>query len=260
MRAGMNYIHTVLNDPESGVPTPAGMILEVIQGEGGVVPAPDDWLRGVRELTQAAKVPLIVDEVQTGFGRSGTTFAFEPSGITPDVVVLSKAIGGSLPLSVLIYREELDGWQPGAHAGTFRGNQLAMAAGTAVIGFLRKEELASRAARLGDYFQQRLRQLQMSYPQLGDIRGRGLMMGVEIVDPEVTDAQSRPVANPALATRIQKECLRHGLILELGGRHGSVIRLLPPLILTDAQADHILEILEVAIGVATLHPALSSAS
>ena len=127
------WTESVLDDPKSGVPHPAGMILEPVQGEGGVIPAPDAWLRRMREITAARSIPLIADEVQTGVGRTGAFWAVEHSGVAPDVMVLSKAIGGSLPLAVVVYREDLDVWQPGAHAGTFRGNQLAMAAGTATL-------------------------------------------------------------------------------------------------------------------------------
>ena len=123
------------------------MILEPVQGEGGVIPAPDAWLRRMREITAARGIPLIADEVQTGVGRTGAFWAVEHSGIVPDVMVLSKAIGGSLPLAVIVYRAELDVWQPGAHAGTFRGNQLAMAAGAATLAFVRRER--PRRARRG---------------------------------------------------------------------------------------------------------------
>lgn len=251
MRAGLHYLATVLNDPESGVPAPAGLIAEVIQGEGGVVPAPDAWLRGVREITAAAGVPLILDEVQTGFGRTGRLFACEHADVTPDVLVLSKAIGGSLPLSVLVYRGELDRWLPGAHAGTFRGNQLAMAAGSATLRHLRTERLHEHAAALGARLGGRLTQLQGAYAQLGDVRGRGLMLGVEVVDPHgAPDPLGHPPADPALAAAIQAQCLRHGLILELGGRHGSVVRFLPPLVITEAELDHVFEIFATAVAAA----------
>lgn len=250
-QAGLTYINTVLNDPESGVPPPAGMILEVVQGEGGVIPAPDDWVRGVRTITATANVPLLIDEVQTGFGRTGRLFAFEHAGITPDVVVLSKAIGGTLPLSVIVYRKELDAWLPGAHAGTFRGNQLAMAAGSATIRHIRNEALHEHAAAVGLNLLHKLQQLQSRYPQLGDMRGRGLMIGIEVVDPEgPRDALGHPPADPVLASAIQAECLKRGLILELGGRHGSVVRFLPPLIITERQIEHVLEIFTVAVSAA----------
>lgn len=251
VQAGLTYISSILNDPESGVPKPAGMIFEVVQGEGGVIPAPDDWVRGVRTLTTKANVPLIIDEVQTGFGRTGRLFAFEHASITPDVVTLSKAIGGSLPLSVVVYRKELDTWLPGAHAGTFRGNQMAMAAGSATLRHIRYEALQDHARLMGDLLLQKLRQLQSHYPQLGDVRGRGLMIGVEIIDPEADpDASGHPPGHTALARKIQNECLKHGLIVELGGRRGSVVRFLPPLIITERQIEHVVEIFAVALQLA----------
>lgn len=251
VRAGLGYIQTLLGDPESGVPGPAGMILEAVQGEGGVIPAPDSWLNGVRTMTADAGVPLILDEVQTGLGRTGRLFAFEHAGITPDVVVLSKAIGGSLPLSVVVYRQELDGWLPGAHAGTFRGNQLAMAAGSATIRYIRREALHEHADAMGSLLLGQLRQLQSEHPQLGDVRGRGLMIGIEIVDPEgPSDALGHPPGNPVLASAIQSECLKRGLILELGGRQGCVARFLPPLIISQQQIDLVFEIFATAVDAA----------
>lgn len=246
-QASLNYINTILHDPESGIPQPAGIILEAIQGEGGVVVAPDSWLQGLRALTQHANIPLILDEVQTGFGRTGKLFAFEHAGITPDVIVLSKAIGGGLPLSVVVYQKELDQWQSGAHAGTFRGNQMAMATGSASIRYIKNEGLHEHAERMGQRLISQLRQLQSLFPQIGDIRGRGLMLGIEIIDPEAEkNALNQPASAGSLAKKIQNICLNHGLILELGGRHGSVIRLLPPLIITAAQIDLVFEILATA--------------
>jgi diaminobutyrate-2-oxoglutarate transaminase len=250
-RAGLRYIDAVLGDPESGVPPPAGLILEAVQGEGGVVPAPDDWMRGLRKITAAAGVPLIVDEVQTGFGRTGRLFAFEHAGIAPDAVVLSKALGGGLPLAVLVYRGELDLWRPGAHAGTFRGNQLAMAAGSATIRQIRAEGLHLHAERVGRRFLGQLAELQRDYPQLGDVRGRGLMIGVEIVDPDGgRNGSGGAPAAPGLASAIQGECLRRGLIVELGGRHGCVMRFLPPLIVTERQIDRVFDIFAAAVRTA----------
>lgn len=255
LQAGLRYIETVLNDPEGGVPQPAGMIFEAVQGEGGVIPAPDAWVQGIRALTQAADVPLIVDEVQSGFGRTGRMFAFEHAGITPDVVVLSKAIGGSLPLSVVVYRGELDQWKPGAHAGTFRGNQMAMAAGSATIRFIRREALHEHADQIGRRLASGLSQLQSDFPQIGDVRGRGLMIGAEIVEPSSAEGIAAPQsAAPELASALQAECLRRGLIVELGGRHGSVVRFLPPLVITGPQIDHVLAIFAAALRAATRRP------
>ncbi len=251
IQAGLRYIETVLSDPECGVPTPAGVIFEAVQGEGGVIPAPDAWVAALRELTAKAAVPLIVDEVQTGFGRTGKLFAFEHAGITPDVVVLSKAIGGSLPLAVVVYRNELDQWKPGAHAGTFPGNQMAMAAGSATIRHIRAEALHEHACRIGQRFINQLIELQRDFPQLGDVRGRGLMIGVEIVDPDgESNAMGHLPTAPALACAIQTECLRHGLIIERGGRNGSVVRFLPPLIISEQEMDHVFDIAAAAVHAA----------
>ncbi|MEV4331172.1 diaminobutyrate--2-oxoglutarate transaminase family protein [Streptomyces sp. NPDC049597] len=236
------WTENLLDDPKGGVPDAAGMILEPVQGEGGVIPAPDEWLRRMRRITAARSIPLIADEVQTGVGRTGTFWAVEHSDVVPDVMVMSKAIGGSLPLAVIVYRSELDTWQPGAHAGTFRGNQLAMAAGAATLAYVRENRLADRAATLGARMLARLQGLAAAHSCIGDVRGRGLMIGVEIVDPDSTahDALVPPPA-PQLAATVQRECLNRGLIVELGGRHCAVVRLLPPLTLTDEQALAVLD-------------------
>jgi diaminobutyrate-2-oxoglutarate transaminase len=239
---GIDYLEHLLDDPESGVPHPAGMILEVVQGEGGCIAAPDDWLRQVRRLTRERQIPLILDEVQTGWGRTGKLYALEHAGIEPDVLVLSKAIGGGLPLAVVVYHEDLDAWKPGAHTGTFRGNQLAMAAGLATLRYLVEHDLPAHAERMGRRLQQRLQELQGIFPFLGDVRGRGLMVGVEVVDPESRDRWDRPLYDGTRARRVQQECFRRGLILEVGGRHGSVLRFLPPLIVTAQEVDRIADI------------------
>ncbi|UFH49856.1 aspartate aminotransferase family protein [Pseudomonas sp. KNUC1026] len=243
VQVNLRYLENLLSDPESGVQPPAAVIVEAVQGEGGMIPAADSWLRGLREITQKHGIALIVDEIQAGFGRTGRMFAFEHAGIVPDVVVLSKAIGGSLPLAVMVYREGLDQWQPGAHAGTFRGNQMAMAAGSAVMRYLREHDLPGHAARMGERLQGQLKALQADFPQIGQVRGRGLMIGVEIVDPQrPADSLGHPPHDGALASRVQRECLRRGMIIELGGRHGSVARFLPPLIISAEQIDQVAQI------------------
>ncbi|MEN4946063.1 aspartate aminotransferase family protein [Pseudomonas proteolytica] len=251
VKVNLHYLENLLTDPEAGVLLPAAVIVEVVQGEGGVIPADLDWLRGLRRITEQAGVALIVDEIQSGFGRTGKMFAFEHAGIVPDVVVLSKAIGGSLPLAVVVYREWLDTWLPGAHAGTFRGNQMAMAAGSAVMRYLKEHNVADHAAAMGERLAEHLRILQRDFPQLGDIRGRGLMLGVELVNPSGTpDVQGHPPVHRQLAPLVQRECLKRGLILELGGRHGSVVRFLPPLVITAAQIDRVAEIFGRALAAA----------
>lgn len=242
------YIQNILDDPESGIVTPAGIIVEVVQGEGGSVPAPIQWLKELRRITKERGIPLIIDEVQTGIGRTGKMFAFEHAGIEPDVLVLSKAIGGSLPLSVVLYDRKLDKWEPGAHIGTFRGNQMAMAAGQATLQFIKENQLPEHVSVMGDYFMEQLRNIQKQAISIGEVRGRGLMIGIEIINPsKQPDKQGSYPAYSELARKIQQECFERGLILEIGGRHGTVIRLLPPLIMTKPQIEDVLQRFQEAI-------------
>lgn len=238
--AGLHYIERLFTDPESGVLPPAAVVVEAVQGEGGVNPAPARWLNGLRRITREHGSVLIIDEVQTGLGRTGRLFGFEHAGIEPDVLVLSKAIGGGLPLAVMLYDQALDSWRPGAHAGTFRGNQLAMAAGTATLRHLVERQLWQHADTMGQRLCTHLRAMQRDLPCIGDVRGRGLMLGVEIVDAQAPADRlgSRP-AQPERARALQRECLQRGLIVELGGRHGSVVRFLPPLIVEEREIDAI---------------------
>ncbi|MFD8968538.1 diaminobutyrate--2-oxoglutarate transaminase family protein [Streptomyces sp. NPDC059568] len=236
-----NLIADAADDPDDldgGVPSFAGMILEPVQGEGGVIPAPDTWLRRMRALTADRSIPLIADEIQTGVGRTGTFWAVEHSGIVPDVMVLSKAIGGSLPLAAIVYDSDLESRPPGGRTVTYRGNQLAMAAGAATLAYVRRNKLADRAALLGARMLGRLQGLAASHHCVGDVRGRGLMIGVELVAPAAGDPA--PPA-PLLAAAVQRECLSRGLIVGLGGRRSAVVRLLPPLTLTDEQAGAVVD-------------------
>lgn len=245
------YIDHVLQDPESGITSPAGMILEVVQGEGGVIPAPDAWLRDMRRITRERHIPLIIDEVQSGLGRTGTLYAFQHAEIQPDVLLLSKAIGGGLPLAVMLYDAALDQWLPGAHAGTFRGNQLAMAAGLATLRYMVSEDIPAHAEAMGRRLKTHLCDLQRGSRSIADVRGRGLMLGVEIVNTDAApDRIGSYPANPTLARQIQVQCLHRGLILEIGGRHGSVVRFLPPLIVTPQEIDAIAGIFREAVKAA----------
>ncbi|WP_104781286.1 MULTISPECIES: aminotransferase class III-fold pyridoxal phosphate-dependent enzyme [Streptomyces] len=272
------WAESLLDGPASGAPLPAGLIVEPVQSEGGVIPVPDSWLRRVRQLTADRSVPLIADEIRTGVGRTGAFWAVEHSGVTPDVMVLSDAIGGSLPLAVVVYRDDLDAAEPGTPTESFPGNQLAMAAGTATLAHVRENALAERAATLGARMLNQLQQLVSDFACIGDVRGRGLMIGVELVDPEGEaepsssgatwavecgmeecgmEASVRPdngppplPAAPELAAAVQRECLRRGLIVGLGGLRGSVVHLLPPLTITDEQAAAVLDRLADAVRAA----------
>jgi diaminobutyrate-2-oxoglutarate transaminase len=235
----------VLSDPESGVTRPAAIIVEVVQGEGGCIPASAHWLRELRQITQQHGVLLIVDEVQTGFGRTGHMFAIQDAGIVPDALVLSKAIGGGYPMSVVVYHRRLDTWLPGMHAGTFRGNQIGMVAGQVTMQVIQRDGLASQAARHGELLMAGLRRIARDFPFLADVRGRGLMVGVEVA---YVDSAVRPApADAALAKAIRTQCFEQGLIVETGGRHGAVLRFLPPLIISESDVGAILDRFENSI-------------
>lgn len=243
-------LESMLSDPSSGVDAPAAVILEVVQGEGGVVEGPDAWLREIRRITAAHGIVLIIDEVQTGVGRTGHFWACERAGVTPDILVASKAVGGGLPLALIAYRSALDTWQPGAHTGTFRGNTLAMTAGRITLRTVAEQQLAERAGKLGERLRQGLRELADAHPRFGEVRGRGLMTGVELVDPDgAPDHAGSPPGDPEFGQALRAACLEQGLMLELGGRKDTVLRLLPPLVLTDAQADGVLERIAAALRI-----------
>ncbi len=223
-------LESSLEDPYSGLPKPAGVIVEPIQGEGGTIVPPPGWLARVRAITRRHGVPLIVDEIQTGFARTGTMFACEHDGITPDVIVLSKGLGGiGYPLSGIAYDEALDTWEPGAHIGTFRGHQVGMAAGAAAIELMGELDLPGHARELGELALELLEDARATQEleAIGEVRGRGLMIGVELV----RDRESR-APWPELADALRRACCERGLIIELGGHHGNVARFLPPLVIS----------------------------
>ncbi|NEC34774.1 aminotransferase class III-fold pyridoxal phosphate-dependent enzyme, partial [Streptomyces rubrogriseus] len=244
---------TVLGDSGGdggpGRERPAGLLLEPVRSEAGVRPVPDGLVRRLRARAADRAVPLIVDETGTGVGRTGAYWAFEHSGVTPDVLVLAKAIGGSLPLAVVVHREDLG--EPERTAGAFRGNQLALAAGAATLAHVREHRLAAHAATLGGRMLTGLRALAAEFTCVGDVRGRGLMAGVELVAPDtaphVTAHGARPGSAAELATAVRRECLRRGLIVDVTGPRANVVRLLPPLIVTEEQMSAVLDRLADAV-------------
>jgi diaminobutyrate-2-oxoglutarate transaminase len=227
----LEYLERSLKDPLGGIPLPAAVIMEIVQGEGGVVPAPTDFVQGVRRVTRELGIPLIVDEVQSGCGRTGTWFAFEQHGIVPDVVCASKALGGmGMPISIILYDKDLDAFRPGAHTGTFRGNQLAFAAGLAAGRIVERDGILDDVRTLGEYALGRLEELVRDYPVAAEARGSGLMLGLELADP------------------VSGAALERGLIVELGGREDAVVRFLPPLNVSRATLDRALAILTEALA------------
>ncbi|KAA0160377.1 hypothetical protein FNF28_05456 [Cafeteria roenbergensis] len=245
----MKYIETIFADAESGIPKPACVVVEAIQGEGGVGALSPTALRELRRITAEHDVPLVVDEVQAGFCRSGDFWAFQNngSGIVPDVVCMSKAAGGSMPLAVMAYKPELDAWSAGAHTGTFRGNQIAFACGKAQTDYLRDNKMHERAAEKGARLMGHLRDIMAESSTIVDVRGRGLMLGVEFGLADEVDHLGLPKPDGEMAGEVQKLALRNGMIQERGGRGGSVMRFLCPLIVEDEDIDAMADIFRTAV-------------
>jgi diaminobutyrate-2-oxoglutarate transaminase len=231
---------TMFDDSHSGVPLPAAVLMEPVQGEGGTIVPRWEFVQRVAAAAREHGVPLIADEIQSGLGRTGRWFAFEHFGIEPDVITISKALGGiGLPIAAIVYRKELDVWEPGTHIGTFRGHQLAMAAGSAGIAVMREEGLLENAELRGAQLEAALSSLRLEC--IGEVRGLGLMLGVELVEPE-TGAPS-----PRRARAVRDACFQSGLLCELGGRADATLRLLPPLCLSEREAEEGSEILQRAL-------------
>jgi diaminobutyrate-2-oxoglutarate transaminase len=227
-----DYLEHVIEDPHSGVAHPAAIIIEAIQGEGGsIVPHPD-FLPRIRSLCDAYDILLIDDEIQAGFCRTGKMFACEHTGTVPDIMTMSKALGGvGFPISGIAYREELDTWEPGTHIGTFRGNVIAYAAGAAAVRFMRETDLAAHAERVGRIVLEMLQEYAADSAIVGEARGAGLMLGVEFVsDPETKEPA------PELAREVRTRCHQRGVLIEVGGHWFNVARFLPPLVVTEELA------------------------
>jgi len=237
------YLEHVLEDPKSGVVDPAAIIIEAVQGEGGSIPAPEKFIVEVRRIANEYSIPLIVDEIQAGMCRTGKMWACEHSGITPDIITISKGIGGGLPLSAVAFDKKLDTWEKGAHIGTFRGHVVAMAAAVATLRFIKKHKLWDHVARLGEeVFLPRLEELKEGSKYIGDVRGKGMMIGIEFVK----DKKSKKPW-PEIVREVQEACYQKGLITEVGGHYSNVIRFLSPLVLTKELAETGVEIFAEAV-------------
>jgi 4-aminobutyrate aminotransferase len=214
----------------------AAIFVEPIQGEGGYVVAPDIFMQELRRICDKHGILLVVDEVQSGAGRTGKWWAVEHSGVQPDMVCIAKGIASGMPLGICMTRANLMDWVPGSHASTFGGNPVAIAAAIATMDVLEREGIAN-AASMGEAFFSRLRDWPAKHPIVGEVRGRGLMIGIEIVKSQLTRE-----AAPALRDRIVSLAFEQGLLL-LGCGETS-LRLAPPLIINQHEAAIGLDILE----------------
>ncbi len=234
-----NYLDFILDDPHSGVGKPAAVIIEAIQGEGGSIVPPEQFLPRIREICDKYDVLMIDDEIQAGFCRTGAMFACDHTGTIPDIMTMSKPLGGlGLPISAIAYREELNTFPKGKHIGTFRGNVAACAGGVAALGFMIRNELTEYSLNLGELMLSMLKEIEKDSRIVGEVRGKGLMLGVEFVKDKATKEPA-----PELATSVRTLCHRRGLLIEIGGHYSNVARFLPPLILTEELAKKGIEIL-----------------
>lgn len=243
------YLESIKDVFEQCAPadTIAAVVVEPLQGEGGFIPAPIEWIQAVRKLCDDHGILLVADEVQTGFCRTGRMFASEywkEAGIQPDIIATAKSIAGGVPLSAIIARDEImDAPAPGTIGGTFGGNALACAAALKVIEVMERDNLAGRSLEIGEKVMSRYNTLKEKYECVGDVRGLGGMIGIEFVK----DKESKE-PDAALTSAIINECAANGLLVEGAGTYNNVIRFLAPLVMTDAQLEAGLAIFEAAVA------------
>jgi 4-aminobutyrate aminotransferase/(S)-3-amino-2-methylpropionate transaminase len=228
----------------------AAVIIEPVLGEGGFVPAPPEFLQGLRDLTKQHGILLIADEVQTGYGRTGTMFAVEQAGIEPDLLVVAKSIAAGLPLSGVVARSDLlDAVHEGGLGGTYVGNPVACAAALAVLDVMRDEGLVERAQLLGRRYRERFLAWQDRYDLVGDVRGLGAMMAVELVRSRTTKEPAKEETGKVLRLAMER-----GVLALSAGVLGNVIRVLAPLVITEAQQDEALDLLEESLAQVARQP------
>ena len=232
----IEYLRTFLEDNDSGIDLPAAIILETIQADGGVNVASDKWLTDLERVCRKFDILLIIDDIQVGNGRTGKFFSFEHTGIKPDIIVVSKSLGGGLPLSLVLIKPGLDQWKPGEHTGTFRGNSLAFVASAETLNYWKDKGFADSIGVKSEIMKEKLENIKRDYKELSiKTRGRGLIFGFELPDAE-------------LASKISSEAFRNGLLIEVVGGKKNVLKLLPPLIIEEDDLKKGLETLGQSIG------------
>ena len=223
----INYLDTILSDNHSGIELPAAIVLETVQAEGGVYVFEESFLKGIREICDKYDILMICDEIQVGNCRTGNFFSFERANIVPDMVTVSKSIGGiGLPLAMTLIKKELDIWSPGEHNGTFRGFMPSMITAKAGLEFMKKENIEAKVKEKEKIVKEYLTNNIKDY----DIRGIGLIWGIDVHDEKLSKA-------------IVSECFKNGLVLERAGRNNSVVKLMPALTIDDDYLKKGLEIL-----------------
>ena len=244
--AALELVRQAMEDPGSGIGPLAAVIVEPVQGNGGIVIPPDGFLEGLRALCDAHDVLLIFDEIQSGFGRTGRMWAAEHRGVIPDLMTVGKGIGGGLALSAVVGRREaMSHWTSGTHTSTFLGNAVNLAAGRAAIGVMCRERLWERSERLGNHLRERLESRLAGAPHVGQIRGLGLFIGIELVrDRETRDP------DPERCATVLRAAFERGVVLATAGRFENVVKISPPLTIDEDLADGAVDVVIEAIGAA----------
>ena len=232
----------MIRDPYSGVPPVGGIIVEPVQGEGGYIVPPDDFLPMLRETCDEHSIPLIIDEVQSGIGRTGKLWASEYQNVTPDIMCISKSIGGGIPISSIVYRKDFDQIPKAFHLGTYRGNPLGMAAGAAILDVVKDEQFLERVRSKGRYILKRFQEIQDNSNIIGDVRGRGFMVANEIVANRQDKAPGTE-----LAGKIRESLFNKGLLMHTCGHYGNAMRFMAPLTIEDDLLDTGISLFQEAI-------------
>ena len=238
------YIEERLDNPDSGLPLMAGMIFEPIQGHGGWIVPPIEFVQELRRITEERGIMLVADEIITGFGRTGKWFACDHSDVVPDILVVAKSMASGFPVSAVITKPEIaDAWGSCQHTSTFLGNPLGSAAALASISYIERHNLVQRSAEIGERMLDALEEMYPRYPIIGDVRGRGSMVGFEVVADRKTKEP-----NAQLAKRIRDDLYGRGVMANnVGGMYGNAFKLSPPLVITDQQIDFAMKAMEESI-------------
>lgn len=232
----IDYVRKLISDPSSGVDLPAAIIVETVQGEGGINVASFEWLKKLETLCRELDILLIIDDIQMGNGRTGSFFSFEKANIRPDMITLSKSIGGGLPMAILLMRPELDQWKPGEHTGTFRGNNLAFVAATELLSYWDNDDFSNAIAYKGKLMEDALHKIAEKYSDAGlQVRGRGMVWGIEF-------------PQRGMASEISRACFNKNLIIETSGANNQVLKFLPPLITEEEILIEGMNLIDEAIG------------
>jgi diaminobutyrate-2-oxoglutarate transaminase len=236
------YLRYVLENPHSGMQKPAAILIEPIQGEGGNIVPAEGYLERIVDIAHKHGIVVIFDEVQSGFFRTGKFLASQGTQALPDIYTMSKGLGGvGFPISAIIYRRSIEAWGTGDHIGTFRGNQVSLAAANGAFQFIANHEVPAHVEAISAYLSDRLAVMAEESDHIGEVRGKGLMIGIEYVRSKHT---REPF--PQLVADLRKECFQRGLLFEVGGHYNNVIRFVPPLIINEALVDEAVGILEAA--------------